>query len=134
MRIPRFRQRQERSAGGESARAAADDPTAAPGRPSPGTGSGVLVPPAVPAATEGMTSVAAAVEGYWEAWREAATDAELAFGWWVGAAVLERRRAATGYFAAFEREERAARAYQDAWKAWRSGGARDQAGTAPAAS
>ena len=69
-----------------------------------------------------------------DAWREAATDAELAFGWWVRATVLDRSGAATAYFAAFEREEKAALAYQDAWTAWRSRRARDEAGTAPAVS
>jgi len=89
------------------------------------------VPPAAVAASDGMTAVALAVERYSEAWREAATDAELAFGWWGRATMLDRRRAATAYFAGFEREEKAALAYQDAWTAWHSGRARrgrDRAG------
>jgi hypothetical protein len=134
MRIPRFRQRHEHGARGEFAQAVADVPATAASRPSARTRTGVGVDPTAPAATEGMTAAALAVERHWEAWREAATDAELAFGWWIGATVLDRKRAATGYFAAFEREEKAALAYQDAWKAWRSRCARDQAASAPAAS
>ena len=80
--------------------------------------------PAALVVSDGMTAVDLAVERYSEAWREAATDAELAFDWWVRTTVLDRRRAATGYFAAFEREEKAALAYRDAWTAWRSGRAR----------
>jgi hypothetical protein len=63
---------------------------------------------------------ALAVERYSVGWHEAATDSELAFRWWVDASVSDRRVAAIGYFAALEREERAARAYQTAWEASRS--------------
>jgi hypothetical protein len=77
-----------------------------------------------------MTAVASTAERYREAWQEAATDAELAFDWWIGATVLDQRCAAIGYFAALEREERAALAYEDAWNAWRTRRARDQAGSA----
>ena len=51
----------------------------------------------------------------------------------VGQATLLDRSAATGYFAAFEREEKAALAYRDAWTAG-ARDARDEAGTAPAVS
>jgi len=134
MRIPRFSQRQEHGAGPGSARPPAANPAAAAGPPSPGRANGACVEPAGPGAALGEPAVTPAVEHYWEAWREAATDAELAFGWWVGATVLDRTRAATGYFAAFEREERAAFAYQDAWQARHSGRAHDRAETAAAAS
>jgi hypothetical protein len=128
MKMRPLRRRCRDGAGGVSARAAGDAPAAAACRPS--TRTAVGFEPAAPAAAQGVTATALAVERYWEAWREAATDAELAFGWWVAATVVDRERAATGYFAAFEREEKAALAYQDAWQAWRPGHPRDQAGIA----
>jgi hypothetical protein len=48
------------------------------------------------------------------AWRDAAVDAELAFGWWKSAAQAERGQAAAVYLAAIEREEKAAREYSRA--------------------
>jgi hypothetical protein len=126
MKIPRLRQRHEHRGEGEPASEAADDPAPGAGSSSSETVGGVRVPPAAPASSEGITAVAFAVECYADAWREAATDAELAFGWWVTASVRDRSGAATAYFAAFEREEKAALAYQDARVAWRLGRARDE--------
>ena len=134
MWIPRLGQRRRHGGGGESASAAAGNAASAVSSPSSAVGGGVRVQSVAAAASQGTMGVASAVEGYSDAWREAATDAELAFGWWVRATVPDRSGAATAYFAAFEREEKAALAYQDAWRAWHSGRARDEAGTAPAVS
>jgi hypothetical protein len=45
------------------------------------------------------------------AWRDAAVDAELAFGWWKNAGQVDRAKAAALYLAAIEREEKAAQEY-----------------------
>lgn len=134
MRIPRARQRREQSAGGESAPRAATNPVGARSRPSPVSASGGGFEQAAPAPAQSTPAAAWAVGRYREAWQEAATDAELAFGRWDAATVLDRKWAGTGYFAAFEREEKAALAYHDAWTRWRSERARDQTGTSPAVS
>src|SRR5579863_9110324 len=90
MRIPRFRQRHERRGEEEPASEAADDPASGAGSSSSETVGGVRLPPAAPASSDGITAIAFAVECYADAWREAATDAELAFGWWVTASVRDR--------------------------------------------
>jgi len=51
------------------------------------------------------------------AWREAATDAQLAFEWWKSAGREHRVTAASVYLAAIEREEKAANEYSDALEA-----------------
>jgi hypothetical protein len=134
MWIPRFRQRRRHGGGGGSAWAAACNAASAASLPSSTERSGRCAQPVAVAASEGTMGVASAVEGYSDAWREAATDADLAFGWWVSATVPDRSGAATAYFAAFEREEKAALAYQDAWMALRSARACDVATTASAVS
>jgi hypothetical protein len=51
------------------------------------------------------------------AWRDAAVDAELAFGWWKNADQVNRANAAAIYLAAIEREEKAAQEYGRAMEA-----------------
>lgn len=51
------------------------------------------------------------------AWRQAATDAQLAFEWWRSAAQGDRVTAAAVYMAAIEREEKAANEYSAALEA-----------------
>ena len=52
-----------------------------------------------------------------DAWRAAAIDVEASSRRWRSAAGSERADAALAYFAALEREEKAAAAYQLAWEA-----------------
>jgi hypothetical protein len=54
------------------------------------------------------------------AWRRAAVEAELAFGWWKHAAQADRGEAAAVYLAAIEREETAANEYSRALEACRT--------------
>lgn len=55
--------------------------------------------------------------GNWAgAWRSAAAETELAFGWWKQAPRGERDAAAAIHLAATEREETAANEYRRAWE------------------
>jgi hypothetical protein len=51
------------------------------------------------------------------AWRDAASDAALAYRWWKTASLKERGDAAAAYLAAIEREEKAAAEYRAALEA-----------------
>lgn len=53
-----------------------------------------------------------------DAWREAAYDVEAASRRWRTASDDERDRAVWAFFAALEREEKAAVEYERAWRAW----------------
>ena len=55
---------------------------------------------------------------YYDAWREAATDVEAASRHWQAARDGEREGAALAYFAALDREEKAAAEYKVAWRLW----------------
>jgi hypothetical protein len=55
---------------------------------------------------------------HYDAWREAATDVEAASRYWQAAQDEEREGAALAYFAALDREEKAAAEYKIAWRAW----------------
>jgi hypothetical protein len=54
-----------------------------------------------------------------DSWREAADDVEAASRRWRTASAADRRAAALGFFAALDREEKAAAEYEHAWRAWR---------------
>jgi hypothetical protein len=54
-----------------------------------------------------------------DAWREAAYDVEAASRRWQGAPPDDWEASASGFFAALEREEKAAAEYERAWHAWR---------------
>jgi hypothetical protein len=58
------------------------------------------------------------VLGYYDAWREAATDVEAASRHWRAARDAERNGAALVFFAALDREAKAAAEYQIALRAW----------------
>ena len=51
-----------------------------------------------------------------DAWRDAATDVEAAWRRWRAASGCSRADAAHAFFAALDREEKAASAYQLAWE------------------
>ena len=54
---------------------------------------------------------------YLDAWRDAADDVEAASRRWRAASAHARSDAALAFFAALDREEQAAAAYQLAWEA-----------------
>jgi hypothetical protein len=54
-----------------------------------------------------------------DSWREAADDVEAAARRWQNTSPDDRRAAALGFFAALDREEKAAAEYEQAWRAWR---------------
>ena len=58
------------------------------------------------------------VLSYYDAWREAATDVEAASRHWRAAQDGEREGAVLAFFAALDREEKAAAEYQIAWSVW----------------
>jgi class 3 adenylate cyclase len=62
----------------------------------------------------------ASVVRCFDAWREAAYDVEAASRWWRTAPAEDWEAAASGFFAALEREEKAASEYERAWRAWRA--------------
>jgi hypothetical protein len=117
MKITEFRLRREHRTEDRCERQPTERSTPATGNASRGSPTAGRAEAAV--AVPGHASLLA-VERYREDWHEAATDAELAFRWWIDAHASDRRPAAIGFFAALEREERAACAYQTAWKAWRA--------------
>ncbi len=129
MKIPEFRLLRGRCTEGGCARTEAERSSSATGNQSREPPTAGRAEPAAPAPVAGHASVLT-VERYREGWHEAATDAELAFRWWIDANASDRRPAAIGFFAAFEREERAACAYQTAWEAWRATSASGQAADA----
>jgi hypothetical protein len=51
-------------------------------------------------------------------WRDAAYDVEAASRRWRAARADDWEAAAAGFFAALDREEKAATDYQRAWRAW----------------
>ena len=53
---------------------------------------------------------------YFDAWRDAAADVEAAWRRWRSAPPASRAEAALGFFAALEREEKAASVYELAWQ------------------
>jgi hypothetical protein len=53
-----------------------------------------------------------------DAWREAAYDVEAAARRWRAGPADDREAAASGFFAALEREEKAATEYERAWRSW----------------
>ncbi|HWX96288.1 MAG TPA: hypothetical protein VNZ01_05500 [Solirubrobacteraceae bacterium] len=65
---------------------------------------------------EQITRLVVEVGNRAQAWRSAANETELAFGWWTSAAPGERDEAAAVYVAATEREETAANEYRRAWE------------------
>jgi hypothetical protein len=64
--------------------------------------------------------VRAKVVRCFDAWCDAAYDVEAASRRWRSAPVEEWGMAAAGFFAALDREEKAATEYERAWRAWRS--------------
>jgi len=54
-----------------------------------------------------------------DSWRAAADDVEAASRRWQTTSPDDRCAAALGFFAALEREEKAAAEYEQAWRAWR---------------
>jgi hypothetical protein len=54
-----------------------------------------------------------------DSWREAAYDVEAASRRWQTASAHDRHAAALAFFAALDREEKAATEYENAWRAWR---------------
>lgn len=64
-----------------------------------------------PRVREHITRLVVEVGNRAGAWRDAAVDAELAFGWWKNADQVDRAKAAASYLAAIEREEKAAQEY-----------------------
>jgi hypothetical protein len=52
-------------------------------------------------------------------WREAAYEVEATSRRWQTASAEERHAAALAFFAALDREEKAAAEYEHAWRAWR---------------
>jgi hypothetical protein len=70
--------------------------------------------------TDGRTHLRYAVEDHLEIWRRASVDAAIAFSRWHEASRGDRRSASLAYFAAVEREEKAAREYERAWMGLRS--------------
>jgi hypothetical protein len=58
------------------------------------------------------------VLSYYDAWREAAIDVEAAARQWRAARDAERNGAALAFFAALDREQKAAAEYEIAWRAW----------------
>jgi hypothetical protein len=63
--------------------------------------------------------VRASVVRCFDAWRDAAYDVEVASRRWRTALPDDWEAAASGFFAALEREEKAATEYERAWRAWR---------------
>lgn len=61
----------------------------------------------------------ASVVRAFDAWREAAYDVEKASRWWRTSPAEDWEAAASGFFAALEREEKAASEYEREWLAWR---------------
>ena len=59
-----------------------------------------------------------AVRGF-DSWREAAYEVEAASRRWQAASADDRHGAALAFFAALDREEKAAAEYEHAWRAWR---------------
>jgi hypothetical protein len=53
-----------------------------------------------------------------DAWRDAAYDVEAASRRWRTAQADDWEAAASGFFAALDREEKAATEYERAWRAW----------------
>jgi hypothetical protein len=70
-----------------------------------------------PRVREHITRLVVEVGNCASAWRDAAVDAELAFGWWKIADHADRGKAAVVYVAAIEREEKAAQEYSRALQA-----------------
>jgi hypothetical protein len=70
-----------------------------------------------PRAKEHITMLVIEVGNSASAWRDAALDAERAFGWWASAPRCERAGAAAVYLAAIELEEKAANEYRSAVEA-----------------
>ena len=70
-----------------------------------------------PRVKEHVTRLVVDVGNCASAWRDAATDAELAFARWRNAAQVDRGEAAAVYLAAIEREEKAASEYSRALEA-----------------
>jgi hypothetical protein len=70
-----------------------------------------------PRVRERITRLVVEVANHASAWRAAAVDAELAFGWWKSARQADRGTAAAVYLAAIEREEKAANEYSRALEA-----------------
>jgi hypothetical protein len=70
-----------------------------------------------PRVKEHITRLVVEVGNRASAWRNAAVDAELAFGWWKSAGGAGRGWAAAVYLAAIEREEKAAIEYSKALEA-----------------
>ena len=70
-----------------------------------------------PGVREHITRLVVEVANRASAWREAATDAQLAFEWWKSAGQADRVTAAAVYLAAIEREEKAANEYSEALEA-----------------
>jgi hypothetical protein len=64
----------------------------------------------------------ALVERCFDAWREAAYDVEAASRRWRAGPADDWEAAASGFFAALEREEKAATEYELAWRAWTPAG------------
>lgn len=60
----------------------------------------------------------ASVVRCFDAWRDAAYDVEAASRWWRRAPAVDWEAAAAGFFAALEREEKAASEYERVWRAW----------------
>lgn len=54
-----------------------------------------------------------------DAWRDAAYEVEAAARRWRAGPADDWEAAASGFFAALEREEKAAAEYERAWRAWR---------------
>jgi hypothetical protein len=54
-----------------------------------------------------------------DSWRTAAYDVEAASRRWRSASPDERHEAALAFFAALDREEKAALEYELAWRSWR---------------
>jgi hypothetical protein len=70
-----------------------------------------------PSVKEHVTRLVVDVGNRASAWREAAVDAEVAFGRWKDARGADRAAAAAVYLAAIEREEQAANEYSEALEA-----------------
>jgi hypothetical protein len=70
-----------------------------------------------PRVREQITGLVVDVANRASAWRAAAADAELAYGWWKAAPLEARGDAAAAYLAAIEREEKAAAEYSRALEA-----------------
>jgi transposase len=73
-----------------------------------------------PRVRERITRVVVDVGNRASAWRDAATDAELAYRWWKTAPPVQRGDAGAGYLAAIEREEKAAAEYSRALEVCRT--------------